>query len=140
MEHCLVDLPQSRDTHTSAKGVEDAHIRCAMAVAQADEIPPRALLRQQLGQQIERMHWRQQRQQMHAPELGGTELPTWAASRTNVPMFVDKVVGNVWIEQVEQLVGTGDGQALHGPEPTPFETLRRFFASTYNCLPEDLGE
>jgi hypothetical protein len=29
-------------------------------------------------------------------------------------MVVDEIVGNVWIEQVEQLVGAGHGQAVHG--------------------------
>lgn len=91
-----------------------------MAMAQAGKVPPRALLRQQLGQQIERMHWRQQRQQMHAPELGRAELPTGAANGTCVPGGVDEVVGNEGIEQVEQLVGTGHGKSLHGVEGYPF--------------------
>jgi hypothetical protein len=35
-------------------------------------------------------------------------------------MVVDEVVGNVWIEQVEQLVGAGHGQALHDLGGYPF--------------------
>lgn len=120
LEHGFVDLPQSHDADTVAKSVEDAHIRGAMAVAQAGKVPPRALLWQQLGQQIERMHWRQQRQQMHAPKLGRTELPARAANGTYVPMCVDEVVGNEGIEQVEQLVGTGHGKAFHGVEGYPY--------------------
>lgn len=120
LENRLVDLPHSHDPHPSAKGVEDPNVGRAMAMAQAGKISPRALLGQQLGQQIERMHRRQQRQQMHAPELGGAELPARAAKGTCVPMFVDEIVGDVWLKQVEQLVGTGHGQALHGPGAYPF--------------------
>jgi hypothetical protein len=82
LENRFVDLPQSHDPHAGAKGVENANIGCAVAMAQPGEIPPRALLGQQLGQQIKRMRWRQERQQMHAPELGRTELPTRAANGT----------------------------------------------------------
>lgn len=113
-------MSQSHDADPVAKGVEEARIRGAMAMAQAGKVPPRALLRQQPGQQIERMHRRQQREQMHAPKLGRTELPARAANGTCVPMRVDEVVGNEGIEQVEQLVGTGYGKALHGTKGYPF--------------------
>jgi hypothetical protein len=114
LEDRLVDLPQPHDTHAGAKRVEDANVGCAMAIAQVGEIPPRALLGQQPGQQVERTHRRQERQQMHAPELGRTELPARAADGPHVPTVVDEVVGNVWIQQVEQLVGSGDRKAIHG--------------------------
>jgi hypothetical protein len=120
LENRFVDLPQSQDPHAGAKGVEDANIGSALAMAQPGEIPPSALLGQQLGQQVERMHGGQQRQQMHAPELGGAELPTRAADGTCAPALVDEVVGNVWIEQVEQLVGAVDRKAVHGAGAYPF--------------------
>jgi hypothetical protein len=120
LEDRFVDLPQSHDAHAGAKRVEDANIGCAMAMAQAGKIPPSPLLRQQLAQQVERMHRRQQRQQMHAPELGWAELPTRTANRAQVPTLVDEVVGNVWIEQFEQSVGAGHRQALHGAGGYPF--------------------
>jgi hypothetical protein len=120
LEHGFIDLSQSHDADTVAKGIEDTHIRSAMAMAQAGKVPPRALLGQQPGQPIERMHWRQQGQQMHAPKLGRTELPARAANRTRVPMLVDEVVGNEGIKQVEQLVGTGHGKAFHGLKDYPF--------------------
>jgi hypothetical protein len=85
-----------------------------MAVAQAGEIPPRALLGQQLGQQVEGMHRRQQCQQVRAPELGGTELPARTAKRPHVAEVVDEIIGNVWIEQIKQRVGAGDRKAFHG--------------------------
>jgi len=59
---------------------------------------------------------------------------------TCAPTLVNEVVGNVWIEQVEQLVGTGYRQALHDPEPTLFKTLRPAFASTYIFSPDGPGE
>jgi len=120
LEDRLVDLPQSQNTHVGAKGVEDANIGCAMAMAQAGKIPPSPLLGQQLGQQVERVHRRQQWQQMHAPELGRAELPTRAAKGTYIPALVDEVVGNVWIEQIEQLAGAGHRQAVHGTGGYPF--------------------
>jgi hypothetical protein len=120
LENRFVDLPQSHHPDTGAKGIENANVGRAMAMAQPGEIPPRPLLGKQLGQQVERMHRRQQRQQVRAPQLGGTELPARAAHWTHVPMFVDEVVGNVWIKQVEQLVGTGHGKALHGRRAYPF--------------------
>jgi len=79
LEDRLVDLPQSHDAHEGAKGVEDANIGGAMAMAQPGKVSPTALFGQQLSQQVERMDRRQQRQQMHAPELGRAELPTGAA-------------------------------------------------------------
>jgi hypothetical protein len=83
-------------------------------MAQPGEMAPSALLRQQLRQQVERMHGREQWQQVRAPELGGAELPARATKRPSVPMFVDEVVGDVWIEPVEQLVGAGHWKAFHG--------------------------
>jgi hypothetical protein len=53
LENRFVDLPQSPNACAGAKGVEDTHVRGAMAVAQPGEVPPRALLGQQLGQQVE---------------------------------------------------------------------------------------
>ena len=114
MENRFVDLPQSADACPSAKRVEDANVRCAMAVAQPREIPPRALLGQQPGQQIERMHRRQECQQVRAPKLGWAELPARTADGPHGAEVVDEVVGNVWIKQVEQLVGAGDRKAVHG--------------------------
>jgi hypothetical protein len=60
------------------------------------------------------MHRRQERQEMGAPELGGAELPARTANGPRVPMFIDELVGNAWIEQVEQLAGAGDMQTFHG--------------------------
>lgn len=120
LEDRFVDLPQSHYAYASAKGIEDANIRGAMAMAQPSKIPPSALLGQQLGQQIERMHRGQKRQQMRAPELGRTELPMRAAQGMCAATLVDEVVGDVWIKQAEQLVGAGDRQAVHSSRGYPF--------------------
>lgn len=120
LEEGLIDLPQPQHAHTGAKRIEDANVGCAMAITQPGEIPPRALLGQQPGQQIERMHRRQEWQQVRAPELSWAELPAWTADRPHVAEVVDEVVGNVWIKQVEQLVGAGHGQAVHGGRAYPF--------------------
>ena len=74
-----------------------AHVGGAMTMAQPGEGAPSALFRQELDEQVERMHRGQQRQQMCAPELGGAELPTRAAHGLGVPALVDEVVGNEWI-------------------------------------------
>ena len=109
LENRFIDLSQSPNARAGAKRVEDANVGGAMAVAQSGEITPGALLGQQLGQQVEGMHRRQECQQVRAPELGWTELPARTADRPHFAVVVDEVVGNVWIKQVEQLVGAGHG-------------------------------
>ena len=101
----LVDLAKSHDPHTVAKGVEDTRIGHFMPVPQSGKGAPSPLLGEHGRQQIERMHRRYKRQQMHAPELGGTELPARTASGAAVPMVVDEVIRNIRIKYGEQLVG-----------------------------------
>jgi hypothetical protein len=116
----FVDLPQAHDAQMEAKGVQDAGVGHAMAMAQPGKVAPGALLGQHRREQIERMHWRQQRQQMHAPKLCRAELPAWAAHRTSTPMLIDEIIGNVWIQDVEQTTGAGHRKAFHGNEGYPF--------------------
>jgi hypothetical protein len=120
LEDRIVDLPQSHHAQAGAKRVEEANVGHSMAMAQPGERTPGALFWQQVHQQIERMHGSQQRQQMHAPELGGAELPARATVRTPVPAFVDEVVRNVWIQQVEQMAATGQRKAVHGARAYPY--------------------
>lgn len=103
-----------------AKCIEDSHIGHAMAMAQPGKAAPGALLGQHRGEQIERMHRCQQRQQMHAPELGCAEVPARAAQRTGAPMLVDEIVGNIWIQNVEQTTGAGHRKAVHAATGYPF--------------------
>lgn len=58
--------------------------------------------------------------QVCAPELGWAELPAPTAKRSHVAAVVDEIVGNVWIKQVEQLVGPGDRKAFHGAKSYRF--------------------
>jgi hypothetical protein len=50
LEDCLVDLPQSHHAQAGAKGVENANIGCAMAVAQSGKGAPSALFGQEIHQ------------------------------------------------------------------------------------------
>ena len=111
---------QAQDARMGTKRVEDAHIGGAMAVAQSGKGAPGTLFRQQLCEQIERMHRGQQREQMCAPELGGAKLPTRATHGPCVPTGVDEVVRNERVEPFEQLVGAGDRESVHGRRTYPF--------------------
>jgi hypothetical protein len=51
-EQMRVDLPQPGRSHAAAKFVQDAHPGHLGLAAQPGELSPRALLRQQLDQQI----------------------------------------------------------------------------------------
>jgi hypothetical protein len=120
LEDRVVDLPQSHYAQMEAKGIQNTGVGNAMAMAEPSKAAPGALLGQQRREQIERMHRRQQRQQMHAPELRRAELPARAAHWTSAPMLVDEIVRNVWIQNVEQTTGAGHGKAFHAAESYPF--------------------
>ena len=108
LEQGLIDLSQSPHARMGAKRIKEAHVGRALAMAQLCKGTPGALFRQQMREQIERMHRSQHRQQMRAPELGRAELPTRAAHGPCVPVGVDEVVGNERVELFEQLAGAGD--------------------------------
>lgn len=120
LEQGFIDLSQSPHTRMGAKRIKDAHVGRAMAMVQPCKGTPSTLLRQQLREQIERMHRSQHRQQMRAPELGGAELPTRAAHGPCVPVGVDEVVGNERVEPFEQLVGAGNRKSVHSRRAYPF--------------------
>ena len=69
LEQRFIDLAQAQHAHAGAKRVEEANIGHRVAVPQPGEGAPGALLGQQGAKQVERMDRRQQRQQMHPPEL-----------------------------------------------------------------------
>jgi hypothetical protein len=92
--------------------VEQRHVRYTLPSPQAREGSPRGLLREQRQEQIQGTDWGQDDQQMQPPQLGGTQCRTWAARRTEIPPLVDENIGNVRIQQVQQLVGTGLGQRV----------------------------
>ena len=107
----------------AAKGMEDAHIGHAMPMGQSGKSTPSALLGQHRREQIERMHRRQQRQQMHPPKLGSAELPVRTTRRTDTPMVVDEIVGNIRVQQVEQATGARQRKTLHGAGGYLFATV-----------------
>jgi hypothetical protein len=101
-EQMLVDPPQPGHAHAAAEFVQDAHAGHLGLAAQAGKLSPRALLRQQLDQQVHRMHRRQQTQQMDPIKLCRTVIsppPTGVAMR---PAFVDEIVGHERVEEFKQ--------------------------------------
>ena len=108
--------------------MEDSHVWYLVAVPQSGERSPGRLFREHGHQEIDRVHGRQQRQQMHAPELGRTEPPPWAAHRPRGPALVDELVRDVRIEQGEVLGGAGLRQRVHGGAGYPFQTVASGFS------------
>jgi hypothetical protein len=82
--------------------VQPAHARHLGLAAQAGELSPRALLRQQFDQQVHRMHRRQQAQQMEPIQLGRTVLPPPPARVARRPALADEIVGHKRIEEFKQ--------------------------------------
>ena len=114
-EQMLVDPPQAGHSHAPAKLMQHPHIRPRVLARHAGKLSPIPLLGQHFDQQVHRMHWRKQTQQMHAVELGGRVGAMPAASATTRPALVDEVVGDERIEQFEQGGGTGGWQVkVHG--------------------------
>ncbi len=64
-------------------------------VGQMGKATPGSLFGQHLDQQVERVHRRQERQQMHSPKLGGTKEPTSATTVRLRKLPVDPRIGNV---------------------------------------------
>jgi hypothetical protein len=121
LENGFIDLPQSHDPETRPKRMKNAHVGHAVAMPQAGEAAPSSLFGQHLAEQIERMHWRQQRQQMDPPQLRGAEPPAWTTRRASAPLSVDKIVGHIGIEQIEQARRAGHRKTFHGAKGYPFE-------------------
>ena len=92
----FVDASQSGHAQVVAKLVEHAHVGHRVAIGQMGKAPPVPLLGEHLQQQIERVHRRQQRQKMDAPQLGRTENLPPSASWPAGQQLVDEIVGNVW--------------------------------------------
>jgi hypothetical protein len=98
----LVDPPQPGHPYALAELVQDTHSGHLGLAAQPGELPPRALLRQELDQQVHRMHWRQQAQQMNPIKLGGAVISPAPARGARGPAFVDEIVGHERVQKFEQ--------------------------------------
>ena len=85
LEQMLIDLPQSCDPQTRPKLVQHAHVGDSALATQTRKLSPRVLLRQHFHQQVQRMHGREQAQQMDAKELSGGVLPVTTAGATVRP-------------------------------------------------------
>jgi hypothetical protein len=97
----LIDLPQPGDADTRSELVQHAHIGYPALAAQIGKLSPRTLLGQHFHQQIQRMHRREQAQQMDTKELSGGVLATPPAGAAVRPALIDKIVGNERGQQLE---------------------------------------
>ena len=107
LAQAVVDAPPPAAAQAGAKRMEHAHVRQVPLVGQPGESAPLALLRQQGQQEVEGMDRCQQRQEMHAPKLGGAKFWLWAPGEAPLPVLVDEVVWNVGIKPVEKFGGAG---------------------------------
>jgi len=98
----VVDPPQSAYAHAAAKLVQHTHAGHLSLAAQTGELSPGALLRQQLDQQVHRMHRGQQTQQMNPIKLGRTVIPASPTGVTLRPALVDEIVGHERAQQFKQ--------------------------------------
>ncbi len=95
----LIDGAQSADAHAAPKLMQ--HPGGGQRAPQPGETPPRDLFGQLRHDEIERMRGGQPRQQMRAPQLGGTQgvpPPARELARANLG---DEVIGGVGTQQFE---------------------------------------
>jgi hypothetical protein len=115
-EQMRVDLPPPGHSHAAAKFVPDAHPGDLGWAAQTGKLSPRALLRQQLDQQIHGRPRRPQPQQREPLKVGRTVLlpaPTGVAVR---PTFIEEIVGHERVPQFQQSRRAGRRKVrIHGP-------------------------
>jgi hypothetical protein len=132
----VVDGAQTRHPHAGTELVEQRHVRYTLPSPQAREGSPCGLLREHRQEQIQGTDWGQDDQQVQPPQLGGTERWPWAARRTEIPPLVDEKIGNVRIQQVQQLVGAGLGQGVaHGGAAYPCEPhLSGLHSTARSCV------
>lgn len=116
----LVDPAQPGHAQPLAKLMQHPRLRHRMAVWQMGKATPGSLFGQHLDQQVERMHRRQQRQQMQPPKLGGTKEPTSATTVRLRKLLVDPRIGNVGRKSLEQSLGSGGWQQrIHDRQSYP---------------------
>lgn len=104
-QQLLIDLAQSTDAHTFAKLMQ--HPRPRQMAAQAGKATPGGLFGQLGDQQVERVGWSQQGQQMHTPQLRRAQGTTATAGESVGPVTVNKVIRSIGCEKIEQAVGAG---------------------------------
>jgi hypothetical protein len=108
LQQVLIDLAQSTHPDLLPKLMQHPHAR--PMPTQPTEPSPGSLFGQLRHQQIERMRRSQQRQQMHAPQLGTTQSATTPTGELARAQMVDESVGHIRRQQIQQTVGAGRRQ------------------------------
>lgn len=116
----LVDPAQTRHAQPLAKLMQHPRLRQSIPVGQMGKATPGSLFGQHLDQQIERVHRRPERQQLHPPKRGGTQEPTSAPTVRLRKLLVAPRIGNVGRESLAQRLGSGGWQQrIHGRQSYP---------------------
>lgn len=105
----LIDLAQAQHPHALPEFVQHPDAGHLALAAQAGELPPRALLRQQGHQPVQGMDRGEQTQQMHPIKLRGGIVPPPPARGPGRPAVSDEIVGDERGQEFEQR-----GRACHG--------------------------
>lgn len=96
----LVDPPQPAHAHLLAELRE--HSRRRELSPQPGELSPRGLFGQLRHDQVQGVGGGQSRQQMHAPELGRTQVMPPPPGESARPKSGDEVIGHITGKQFEQ--------------------------------------
>jgi len=102
----FVNLAGTAHADSLAKLMQHANARQPLTMWQVSKLAPRPLLAEQADQQVQRVHWSQQRQQMHSPQLRRTESVTAASGRRLRPVVLQILIRNEGREQPKQLLGS----------------------------------
>lgn len=122
----LIDPPQPRHAHATAKLVHHPHVGHPALAAQTGKFSPRALLRQHFDQQVHGMDWREQAQQVNAIKLGGGVFAMPPAGGAVRPRFVDEIVRDEWGQKFEQRRCAGGRKIrIHGSKTTSGNLTRQ---------------
>ena len=123
-QQMLIEPPQSAHADLLAKFMQ--HPRRRQLAAQPGKPSPRGLFGQLRHQQVQGTGGRQPRQQMHAPELGRTQVVATPAGESAGQKFADEAIGYVVANLFEQGVGANrrqrDAHALTLTEPSALAT------------------
>ena len=116
----FIDPPQTGHSQAAAKFMQDAHPGHLGLAPQPCEFSPRALLGQELDQQIDRMHRREQTQQMDPIKLGRAEIAPPPARVVLWPCLVDEIVGHQRAQKFKQSRRAGCRKVgIHVPSLPP---------------------
>ena len=97
----LVYPPQPAHLHAAAELVQDTHAGHLGLTTQTGKLSPSALLRQHFDQQVQRMHWREQTQQVHPIKLCRAVIPPPTTGGTSWPASIDEIVGDKRIQELK---------------------------------------